>query len=436
MIPLSVTKFSNIADSGPPQLFIGEKYLPLFQPYRHKAFFGGRGSAKSHSFAEALSIITSKATKRVVCARQFQNSIRDSVKELLEQKMKRLRLIGKGGFRVFDREIVNEANDSRYTFIGLDRNPDSAKSLEGADICWVEEARSINRRSLEILIPTIRTPGSELWWSWNPELPTDPVDEYFRGHNDVILRMAEMFEDVPSARRLVVRVGIEDNPYFYHTTLPYEMEFMKQGNEVRYRHIWLGDYDEGFETKIFSNIQVGRIPIKPADVPRYGLDFGFGDDPLACIKLYILEEKRVIYIARELYEYALPIRDMPGRVVDVIEHESDLICADSAQPILINHLNSNGFNVVGAKKGAGSVKSGINWLQGYKIVIDPDCKGMIEEAHMYTWQVDRKTKKRLNVPVDAHNHGWDAVRYACEDHIMNDAAEENDESNFMRIRGF
>lgn len=435
MILLNATKFSN-ADSGPPSIYLGEKYLQLFEPYRHKAFFGGRGSAKSHSFAEALGIIASKTSKRVVCARQFQNSIRDSVKELLEFKMKRLRLIGKGGFKVYDREIVHEGNDSRFTFIGLDRNPDSAKSLEGADLCWVEEARSINRRSLDILIPTIRNPGSEIWWSWNPELPTDPVDEYFRGNNELVVKMAEKLEDVPGARRLVVRVGIEDNPYFYHTTLPYELEYMKQGNEIRYRHIWLGDYDEGFETKIFSNITIGRVPLEKDDVPRYGLDFGFGDDPLACIKLYILEARRVIYIAREIYEYALSIRDMPGRLLDILEHQSDPIRADSAQPILINNLNTNGFNVEGAKKGPGSVKSGINWLQGFKIVIDPECRGMIEEAHLYTWQTDRITKKRLNVPVDAHNHGWDATRYACEDYIMHESTERGHDSGFMRIPGF
>src|SRR5262245_17725707 len=349
-----------IAESA-PQVYLGEKFLPLFQPYRHKAYYGGRGSAKSHSFAEALSIITSKNSKRVVCARQFQNSIRDSVKELLEHKMRHLRLVGAGAYRIYDREIVHESTDSRYTFIGLDRNPDSAKSLEGADICWVEEARTINQRSMEIIIPTIRNPGSEIWWSWNPEFATDPVDKYFRSEKS--LELAERFADVPGARRLVQRVGIADNPYFYQTPLAHEMEFMKLGNYARYLHIWGGEYDDANESKIFTNIEVGRVPVPDYCAPRYGMDFGFGSDPFFVVKVYIIEHIRVVYIAREATGH-VALRDLPKHVLEVVDDSADYIKGDSSQPGTIDHLNSQGFNLEGAKKGPGSVKAGITWLQG------------------------------------------------------------------------
>lgn len=408
-------------DDAAPAVFVGEKYLPLFQPYRHKAYYGGRGSAKSHTFAAALSIISAKLPRRIVCARQFQNSIRDSVKELLELKMRKMKMVGKRGFWIGDREIVHEGTGSRYTFIGLDRNPSSAKSLEGADICWIEEARTINLRSMEILIPTIRNVGSELWWSWNPEQPDDPVDQYFRGKK-------------PPPNSLIVRVGIEDNPFFYQTPLAVEAKFMLDGNASRYQHIWGGDYDTGYETKIFSNVTIGRVPIPDGIQPLYGLDFGFGSDPFFCVKVYIIEITRTVYIAAEEWGHGVPLRNLPAFITNVVQDKSDYIKADSAQPIQIEHLNANGFNVEGAKKGPGSVRAGITWLQGYKIVIDPNCEGMREEARLYSWQVDRLTRRRLNVPVDAHNHGWDATRYACEDHIMTANAEDPDDTGVLDVR--
>lgn len=403
-----------------PKVYIGEAFLPLFEPFRHKALFGGRGSAKSHSIAEALTIITGKVPKRVVCARQFQNSIRDSVKELLEAKMTYLRLVGKNGFRFYDREIVHEGTGSRYTFIGLDRNPDSAKSLEGADICWVEEARTINSRSMEILIPTIRKPGSELWWSWNPEQRDDPVDAYFRSPAG------------PPPNSFIKKVFIEDNPFFYHTELAAEMHFMQDGNFERYRHIWLGDYDDAFDTKVFSKIEIGRIEIPSHIFPKYGMDFGFGSDPCVVIKVYVLDDIRVLYIAKEAFGHSA-LRDVPALIDSVVEDSGDYIKADSSQPGTIEHLSSQGYNIEGARKGPGSVKAGINWIKSYKIVIDPECEHMREEARLYSWAVDRLTKRILNHPVDAHNHGWDSVRYATEDHMDHANADDQEDTGVFRM---
>lgn len=425
-------------NGGPPledaiaPIHIGEKFLFLFEPYRHKALFGGRGSAKSHTIATVL-VLLARMRKRertvcrhplqsdallIVCARQFQNSIRDSVKELIEQKIKAHGFAHE--FDVTEREIRHKLTGSRFIFIGLDRNPDSAKSLEGADICWVEEARTINSRSFEILIPTVRKPGSELWWSWNPEYREDPVDAYFRGG-----------EITPPGAK-IQQVGIEDNPYFYLTELPNEMWFMQRFNQPRYQHIWLGGYDDTFDSKVFSNVEIGRIAVPEYCAPRYGMDFGFGTDPSFMVKLYIIESQRVVYIARE-FKGRVPLRQLPTVMREILESEGDPICADSAQPMAIEHLENEGFNIYGAVKGPGSIKAGINWLQGYRIIIDPDCEAMREEARLYSWQIDKKTKKVLNVPVDAHNHGWDAVRYACEGD-MRDGVADDSTGGVMRIR--
>jgi len=385
---------------GHKELFIGEKFLKLFEPFSYKAIYGGRGSAKSHTVATVLVVMTSEKCLRVVCARQFQASIKDSVKELLEQKIKSLGLSAQ--FKSTRTEIINIKTGSRFSFIGLDINPQSAKSLEGADICWVEEAATINSISLEILLPTIRKPGAEVWFTWNPDQSTDPVDAMFRGKNG------------PPPNSLVIKVGIEDNPFFYQTNMPEKASHMKHGNPTRYKHIWEGEYDEGYETKIFSNVIISDIDVPLSIAPRYGMDFGFGQDPSFITKVYVWESKRVIYIAKEAYG-CVPLSSLPALMESVVDSSSDLIKADSSQPGTIDHLNSQGFNLHGAKKGPGSVKSGITWLQGYTIYISPSCPGIREEARLYSWQVDRMTKKKLSVPVDAHNHGWDSIRYATED---------------------
>lgn len=389
--------------------YMGQEYLPLFDRYRNKALFGGRGSGKSHAIATALVMIAAKNSVLIVCARQFQNSIRDSVKELLEQKISSLGLTDQ--FRILEREIIHKTTGARFIFIGLDRNPESAKSLEGADICWVEEARMINARSMEILIPTVRKPGSEMWWSWNPEFSTDPVDLYFRG-------------SAPPPNSFIKQIYIEDNPWFYQSEMPQEMWHMQQGNAARYKHVWLGDYDDDYSSKIFSDIIIGRIDIPKSISPLYGMDFGFGTDPSVIIKAYIINFTKQIYIAREGYG-RVPLRQLPAIIRDVVDTDADEIVCDSSQPGTIDHLNSEGFNCIAAKKGPGSVKAGINWLQGYQIIIDPDCENTREEARLYSWQVDRITKKRLNVPVDAHNHCWDALRYGTESAQTNPAPPED-----------
>lgn len=404
---------AGIGHNNPPEPInvpvpIGEKFICLFGPERHKAFYGGRGTAKSHSIATTIPIKMASETRRVVCARQFQNSIRDSVKELIEQKIKALRLSDQ--FAIYEREIVHKRTESRATFIGLDRNPESAKSLEGADTCWVEEARVVKQHSIEILIPTIRKPGSEIIWSWNPENPKDPVDDYFRGNHS-----SKTNPDwVPPPDSIIQFVTINDNPWFYHTAMPNEMWHMQQGNPARFRHIWGGEYDNTYDSKIFNNIEISRVEVPLTMQPLYGMDFGFGTDPCAIVKVYINHVRREIYIARE-FQGHVSLRDLPAAIDTVINNKSDLIIADSSQPGTIEHLNANGYNLIGARKGPGSVKAGINFLQGYKIYIDPDCEFMREEARLYSWQLDKLTREVLPIPVDANNHGWDAVRYAVEE---------------------
>ncbi len=206
---------------------IPKAFKELFEPARYKAFFSGRGASKSHSIATALLLLGAQKPLRILCAREVQKSIKDSVKLLLDDK---IGVLGASEFYESLKNEINGANGTQFFFAGLGTmTTDQIKSMEGIDIVWVEEAQTISDRSLEILVPTIRRPGSELWFSWNPRHPTDPVDKLFRGQ-------------VVPENSVVKRVSYEDNPYF-PSELKDEMEFDRKHKPDRYAHIWLGEYE-------------------------------------------------------------------------------------------------------------------------------------------------------------------------------------------------
>jgi hypothetical protein len=202
-------------------------FRPLFEPYEYKAVYGGRGSGKSHSFATALLIQGRLAPLRILCAREIQLSIKDSVKQLLDDKIEALGLTG------FYDSLQNEIrgkNGTQFIFSGLGKmTVEQIKSMEGIDRAWIEEAQTISDRSLEVLVPTIRKANSELWFSWNPRHASDPVDALFRG------------EIVPDTA-FIRRVNYDENPFFPEG-LDAKREFDKRHKPDRYGHIWLGDYE-------------------------------------------------------------------------------------------------------------------------------------------------------------------------------------------------
>ncbi|MDJ0513026.1 MAG: PBSX family phage terminase large subunit [Methyloceanibacter sp.] len=206
---------------------IPEAFRGLFQPARYKAYYGGRGSAKSHSMAAAAIITGAESPLRFLCAREVQKSIKDSVKQLLDDKIEKL---GYGHFYTSTRDEIRGLNGSKFLFAGLqDMSVDQIKSFEGVDRCWVEEAQTISERSIEVLVPTIREPGSELWFSWNPRHAKDPVDRLFRG-------------EYPPEDAIIQKVNYDDNPFF-PPELERERQYDKKAKPERYGHIWEGDYE-------------------------------------------------------------------------------------------------------------------------------------------------------------------------------------------------
>lgn len=207
-------------------LEVPEAFEPLLTPARYKGAHGGRGGAKSHFFAEQMIVRCYSRQTRAVCIREVQNSIKDSVKQLLVDKIAKLGL--EGFFNVLETEIRGQ-NGSHIIFRGMQSyNADTIKSLEGYDIAWIEEAQTLSEHSFELLRPTIRKADSEIWASWNPRHRTDAIDQFFRGKHRH-----------PEA--IVVEVNWRDNPWF-PDVLRKEMVRDRLADPEGAEHIWDGHY--------------------------------------------------------------------------------------------------------------------------------------------------------------------------------------------------
>lgn len=376
--------------------------MPDGSPIRYRAAYGGRGSGKSHAFAAALVIKARQRPIRVLCAREIQKSIKDSVKRLLDDK---IREMGFGQhFRSTDTEIKG-TNGSHFVFAGLRSNVESIKSLEGIDIAWVEEATTVSQSSLTNLGPTIRKDGSEIWFTWNPRHENDPVDSMFR---------------LPSGappRSIVRRVNWDLNPFF-PDVLREDMEWDATRDPDKYRHIWLGEYLRNSEARVFHNWKVEAFET-PSDARFYlGADWGFSVDPTVLVRSYIIG--RTLFVDREVYKVGCEI-DRTPELFDHLDPENLRmarnwpITADSARPETIDYMKRHGYTrIKPAKKGSGSVEDGIEFLKSYDIVVHPRCKHMIDELTLYSWKTDPVTDEVLPVLDDKHNHVIDALRYAVE----------------------
>lgn len=379
------------------RLQIPEAFRELFELSRYKAYFGGRGSAKSHSFARALLIQGAAQTLRIGCFREVQLSIRDSVKRLLDD------CIDDAGLRGFYRSTDNEirgSNGTLFLFSGLHGlTADKIKSLEGIDRAWVEEAQRVSQRSIDILLPTIRNDGSEIWFGWNPDRDSDPVDAMFRG------------KDGPPPGSIVREVNWHDNPWF-PSVLRDQLEWDRRRDPDKYRHVWLGAYQRNSEARVFRNWRVEEFKT-PADAEfRFGADWGFSVDPTVLIRCYLTG--RTLYVDREAYAVGCDIDRTPALFDTIDGARKWRITADSARPETVSYMQRRGFKITAALKGPGSLEDGVEFLKSHDIVVHPRCEHTIDELANYSYRLDKLTDDVLPVLDDKKNHVIDALRYALE----------------------
>ena len=378
--------------------------------------------------------MVARPSTRAVCIREIQKSLDQSVKRLLEDRIQHL---GIGAhFRVLNTHIETAAGGLAI-FQGMQQHTaESIKSLEGYDIAWVEEAQSLSQRSLDLLRPTIRKPDSELWFSWNPRLPTDPVDVLLRSSNTP-----------PGA--IVVKATHEDNPWL-PDVLRTEMEWDRSRDIEKYNHVWGGEYEKHSEARVFKNWMVREFDTPARAAFYHGGDWGFSVDPSVLIRSFV--DGRTLYVDREAYEVGCEIDDTPA-LFDSLECGPECGClvagrasqsrtctlathgqarrwqifADSARPETISYMRRHGYPLVRpARKGTGSVEEGIKFLQNYNIVVHPRCVHTIAELTHYSYEKDKLTDAVLPILQDKKNHVIDALRYAVEELRANQGAAFGD----------
>ena len=403
-------------------------FVPLLEPSRYKGAWGGRGSGKSHFFA-GLMVETALRQRgfRGLCGREVQKSLKESAKRLIEDKLGEHGLGEAQGFKVF-REVIETPGDGAIMFQGLqDHTAESIKSFEGIDVFWGEEAQSLSTRSMELLRPTIRKDGSELWFSWNPRRKTDPVDKLLRG------------ETLPTGS-MVVRANWSDNPWF-PSVLDQERRDCLATNADQYAHIWEGDYagvlTGAYYAKHLAEAKeqgrVGVVARDPVMTIRAVWDIGFRDACAIWIVQYVGREIRVLdyyeAVGQPLAAHLHWLRSNGyGDALCVLPHDG--AHADAATGIRFeDHIRAAGFQCETVpNQGKGAAMKRIEatrrlfpsiWFNG------ATTQGGMDALGWYHERQDETRNIGLGPNHDWASHAADAFGLACVAYEMPKAGNNN-----------
>lgn len=384
---------------------IPPKLVPVFATprgaLRYRYAYGGRGSAKSFTFAKMAAIWGYAERLRILCTRELQVSIKESMHAELSRAIESEPWLA-AHYEVGE-AFIRGKNGTEFLFRGLRHNMSAVKSMSGINLCIVEEAEDVPEHSWRDLIPTIREPKSEIWVIWNPRTDGSPVDLRFR-------------KSTPP-RSAGVELHYHDNPWF-----PPELEEERKSDQARldpntYAHIWEGAYLVNSNAQVLAD-KYRVAEFEPADGwsgPYFGLDFGFAQDPSAGVKCWVHGD--CLFVEYEAGRTGLELDHtaefMKGRLPGL---ESHALRADSARPESISYLKRHGLpRIEAVHKWPGSVQDGIKHMRAYReIVIHPRCVETIKEARLYSYKVDKASGDVLPDLVDAYNHYIDAIRYAIQ----------------------
>jgi phage terminase large subunit len=378
----------------------------IFQPSRYKVYYGGRGGAKSWSLARALLIKSLGQPTRILCAREIQKSIKDSVHQLFRDQISELNL----GyyFEVLQTEI-RVKNGGQFGFTGLRHNSTEIKSYEGADICWVEEAQAVSKTSWNVLVPTIRKPDSEIWLSYNPDLEDDETHQRFAVN--------------PPADAIVVKMGWEDNPWF-PDVLRKEKDELKIRNFDDYLHVWGGNCKEVLEGSIYAEEmrrakEETRITVVPVDHSKpvdCFFDLGWADCTSIWFVQTIGKEIRVVDFyqnqLQKIQHYAQVMQNK-GYVYGNVFLPHDAFNGQLSGKNTDQALRDLGFKTrrvdkLGVRDGIQAARTLFPslWFDAGR------CSDGLAALRKYRYAVDPDTGKFSRDPLhDEHSHAADAFRY-------------------------
>lgn len=371
---------------------------------RFRVFYGGRGSAKSWQFARALLVHGTQRPLRVLCVREYQSSIRESVHAVLVAQIMALAL---SGFYTIERDRIFAPNGTEFIFKGLKRDVHSIKSTEGIDICWVNEAEAVSKKSWEALTPTIRgsrLERAEIWVEFNPREADDPTYVKF---------VTEPPD--PALEPSVIRhVTYRDNP-FMPAVLRAEQESLFRADPEAHENVWGGKPMTRSHAQIMADKcivqEFDSLTLDGRDGPYFGADWGFSQDPTVLLRCWLHDSRLYVDYERSGIKWD---NDQIAREFKSVKGTAErVIRGDSARPETIHELCKRGLRVEGAEKWQGSVEDGIAFLRSFtEIVIHPRCTGLVNERLLYRYKVDPRTNDVTRDIIDKHNHRWDALRYA------------------------
>ena len=384
------------------------KLQGLFKKARYKVCLGGRGGAKSWGIARALLILGAKSPIRILCAREFQASIKDSVHKLLCDQIEALGLLP---FYEITQTSIRGFNGTEFAFIGLKNNPTNIKSFEGVDICWVEEAQTVSRLSWNILIPTIRKQNSEIWVSFNPDLETDETYQRFVAK--------------PPRDCIVMRINWSDNPWFPET-LRMEKDALKERDLNAYNQVWEGMCRRSVDGAIFGNDmqqaendgRLTKVPYDPTKPVHAVCDLGWSDATAWWFVQFIGMETRLIRYfegsQRTMTSYLAQLQTF-GYVYDTIwlPHDAENKTLAAAGRTIEDIVRGAGFKtsimprvpVVDSINAARTIFPNL-WFDR------ENCADGLNCLRHYRYEVDAETGQFGKSPLhDQYSHGADAFRY-------------------------
>lgn len=400
-VPLVVACEPRSGDRLPGVTYVEfpPRLLQLLNPAtaaRYRGAYSGRGAGKSWAVGRALILRALAEPVRVLCAREYQGSIAESVHKLLSTQIEELRL---DPWFTVQRDSIASFQGAEFLFTGLHQNVAKIKSTENVGIAWVEEAERVSDESWQVLIPTIRKPGSEIWVTFNPDAETDPT--YRR------------FVTAPPPGALIEFVSWRDNPWL-PPELDAERRYLESVDADAASWIWEGRCRSASSAQVFG----GKYAVEDFeaaaawDGPYLGADWGFAADPTVLVQCWIHERR--LYVEHEAHGVGVDIDRTPELFDQVPNARKRTIRADSARPETISYMQRNGYpSVCGVEKWSGSVEDGIAFLRSFeKIVVHPRCTHVLEEMRLYSYKRDRLTGDVKPEPLDAFNHTIDALRYA------------------------
>jgi phage terminase large subunit len=380
----------------------------LFKKSRYKVAYGGRGGAKSWGIARALLILGAKSPMRILCAREFMTSMRDSVHKLLCDQIEALGLLG---FYEITQASIRAKNGTEFAFVGLKNNIANVKSYEGVDICWVEEAQTVSRLSWNVLIPTIRKEGSEIWVSFNPELETDETYQRFVAN--------------PPGDSIQIKINWYDNPWF-PDTLKLEKDALKIRDEEAYNQVWEGLCRQTVDGAIFAKEmqqaekdgRICRVAYDATKPVHAVFDLGWSDSTAIWFLQFVGMETRLIrYIedSQKTISYYLATMQTYGYVYDTIwlPHDAENKTLAAAGRSIDDIVRAAGYKTQIMPRVP--ILDSINAAR----TIFPNCyfdrehtaDGLACLRH-YRYEVDPDTGQFSRNPLhDHYSHGADAFRY-------------------------